>query len=157
MNFNLLLQRFPEYQNPQESLNLNLQSQVTLNDINDCLELGGKFDLNMIRGDPATLITEIDSPRSSSSFNQNELPEPETNTSTSCYAVGHFLSTKPSTVHSTVFEENFHDPPNEEVLNQIILSGKDEIRTAKDHRRVPSIKSENVIKIDESYSKLFLI
>ncbi|XP_033218960.1 zinc finger protein GLI3-like isoform X2 [Belonocnema kinseyi] len=137
-----------EYQEPQESQNLNLQSEIL--DEPNCLQIVDEFDLSLIRGDPTTLTTSIDSPKSSS-CHQNELPEPVTNTSASCYAVGHLVSSQQSTVHTTVFKNNLHEIPIQDIQNQIVLPRNEGLLIANDHR-VPSIKSES-IKIEESYAQ----
>lgn len=149
------MQVFEEFQEPQEVQNLNLQINDILNDTNtnDSLQIIDEFDLGLIRGDPTTLITNFDLSKGSTYHDLSEQTEivNDTSSSSSCYAVGHLMSSQQSTTPIN-FKHNIQDFQIQNIDdNQIVLPRNEGLLIANNHRRVPSIKIENSTKRDDSY------
>ncbi|XP_043250520.1 protein sister of odd and bowel-like [Colletes gigas] len=94
---------YPEYQGYQDyqeyqddmtvSLPLILHSQAEVQGFTGSMQTAtDEFDLSLIRGDPTSLLNNVDSPSSPSSTYLEELQDPFSNLNGSCYAVGHLVS-----------------------------------------------------------------
>lgn len=151
------MQVFEEFQEPQETQNINLQIHDIMSDTNDSLQIIDEFDLSLIRGDPTTLITNIDLSKAGSStyHDLTELTDIVNDTSSSsCYAVGHLVSSQQSATPSS-FKHNLQNYQIQNIDNQIVLPRNEGLLIADNHRRVPSLKSENSVKREDSYGKGF--
>ncbi|XP_043480729.1 zinc finger protein 813-like [Leptopilina heterotoma] len=151
-------QIFEEIPEPQESQNLNLQFQEILNDTNtnDSLQIIEEFDLGLIRGDPTTLVTNLDLSKAGNSA-YHELTEyteiVNDTSSSSCYAVGHLVSSQQSSLPTNFKHNNIQDFQIQNIDNQIVLPRNEGLLIANNHRRVPSLKVENSPKREDSYGE----
>ncbi|XP_017763150.1 PREDICTED: Krueppel homolog 1-like [Eufriesea mexicana] len=105
---------YPEYQSYQDyqeyqddvsvSLPLILHNQTEDQTFNGSMQAAtDEFDLSLIRGDPTSLLCNVESPSSPSSTYLEELQDPFSNLSGSCYAVGHLVSGQQSSVSTMNF------------------------------------------------------
>ncbi|KOX78535.1 Zinc finger protein GLIS3 [Melipona quadrifasciata] len=98
-----------------------------------------EFDLSLIRGDPTSLLCNVESPPSPSSTYLQELQDPFSNLNGSCYAVGHLVSGQQSSVSTTT---NFVDNSelNDGFGNQVVLPRNEGLLLTD--RRVPASDTE---------------
>ncbi|XP_076761561.1 uncharacterized protein LOC143429714 [Xylocopa sonorina] len=105
---------YPEYQSYQDyqeyqddvsvSLPLILHNQTEDQAFTGSMQAAtDEFDLSLIRGDPTSLLCNVESPSSPSSTYLEELQDPFSNLNGSCYAVGHLVSGQQSTVSTMNF------------------------------------------------------
>lgn len=151
---------YPEYQSYQEyqeyqddgsvSLPLILHSQTEDQTFTGSMQTAtDEFDLNLIRGDPTSLLVNGDSPSSPSSTYLEELQDPFSNLNGFCYAVGHLVSGQQSSVSSMTF---FNDTSSGEGFgNQVVLPRNEGLLLAD--RRVPVSKLPETDKRSKSYGE----
>ncbi|CAK9801030.1 Zinc finger protein GLIS3 [Anthophora quadrimaculata] len=140
---------YPEYQSYQDyqeyqddvsvSLPLILHTQTEDQGFTGTMQAAtDEFDLSLIRGDPTSLLCNVESPSSPSSTYLEELQDPFSNLNNgSCYAVGHLVSGQQSTVPTLNF---VHDNGMSEGFgNQVVLPRNEGLLLTD--RRVPVSKS----------------
>ncbi|KOC65076.1 Zinc finger protein GLIS3 [Habropoda laboriosa] len=139
---------YPEYQNYQDyqeyqddvsvSLPLILHTQTEDQGFTGTMQAAtDEFDLSLIRGDPTSLLCNVESPSSPSSTYLEELQDPFSNLNGSCYAVGHLVSAQQSSVPTLNF---VHDTGMSEGFgNQVVLPRNEGLLLTD--RRVPVSKA----------------
>lgn len=141
---------YPEYQGYQEQYQEQYQDDVSVslplilhNQPEDQAFTGtmqaatDEFDLSLIRGDPTSLLCNVESPSSPSSTYLEELQDPFSNLSGSCYAVGHLVSGQQTSVSAMNFIND--TGMNEGFGNQVVLPRNEGLLLTD--RRVPVSKS----------------
>lgn len=149
---------YPEYQTYQDyqeyhddgtvSLPLILHSQTEDQGFTGPMQTAtDEFDLSLIRGDPTSLLGNVDSPSSPSSTYLEELQDPFSNLSGSCYAVGHLVSGQQSSISAMSFVNE-----GDSFANQVVLPRNEGLLLTD--RRVPVSKSTSgTEKRDKSYGE----
>lgn len=152
---------YPEYQSYQDyqeyqddvsvSLPLILHNQTEDQAFNGSMQAAtDEFDLSLIRGDPTSLLCNVESPSSPSSTYLEELQDPFSNLSGSCYAVGHLVSGQQSSVSTMNFVND--TGLSDGFGNQVVLPRNEGLLLTD--RRVPVSKpTENTEKRSKSYGE----
>nr|XP_034187952.1 uncharacterized protein LOC117607867 [Osmia lignaria]XP_034187953.1 uncharacterized protein LOC117607867 [Osmia lignaria] len=145
-------QGYQEYQEYQDdvsvSLPLILHNQEDQGFTGSMQAATDEFDLSLIRGDPTSLLCNVESPSSPSSTYLDELQDPFSNVNGACYAVGHLVSGQQSTVSTLNFVND--TVLNEGFGNQVVLPRNEGLMLTD--RRVPVSKSNiEVEKRSKSY------
>ncbi|XP_035719010.1 transcriptional activator cubitus interruptus-like [Vespa mandarinia] len=143
------------YQDYQESTNLvtSISSQnEEFQELGSAMQIAtNEFDLSLIRGDPTSLLANVDSSSSSASTYLEELQDPFQNVDGLCYAVGHLVSSQSSTQLSTM---NFHQENvvKDNLGNQVVLPQNEGLLLAD--QRVPrsDVTTKNDV-CDRSYDR----
>ncbi|KAL2725303.1 zinc finger protein GLI3-like isoform X6 [Vespula squamosa] len=143
------------YQDYQETTNLvtSINSQnEEFQELGSAMQIAtNEFDLSLIRGDPTSLLANVDSSSSSASTYLEELQDPFQNVDGLCYAVGHLVSSQSSTQLSSV---NFHQENvvKDNLGNQVVLPQNEGLLLAD--QRVPrsDVTTKNEI-CDRSYDR----
>lgn len=149
---------YPEYQDYQDyqeyqddvsvSLPFILHNQTEDQGLDGSMQAAtDEFDLSLIRGDPTSLLCNVESPPSPSSTYLQELQDPFSNSNGSCYAVGHLVSGQQSSVSTTT---NFVDNSglNDGFGNQVVLPRNEGLLLTD--RRVPASDTEKRSKSFDS-------
>ncbi|CAL7938718.1 unnamed protein product [Xylocopa violacea] len=149
---------YPEYQSYQDyqeyqddvsvSLPLILHNQTEDQAFTGSMQAAtDEFDLSLIRGDPTSLLCNVESPSSPSSTYLEELQDPFSNLNGSCYAVGHLVSGQQSAVSTLNFvnEAGLDDGFG----NQVVLPRNEGLLLTD--RRVPVSKTNDTEKRNKSY------
>ncbi|XP_071871311.1 uncharacterized protein isoform X2 [Bombus fervidus] len=139
---------YPEYQGYQDyqeyqddvslaSLPLVLHNQTEDQVFNGSMQAAtDEFDLSLIRGDPTSLLNNVESPSSPSSTYLEELQDPFSNLNGSCYAVGHLVSGQQTCVSTMNFVND--NGLNDGFANQVVLPRNEGLLLTD--RRVPVSK-----------------
>ncbi|KAL2746996.1 zinc finger protein GLI3-like isoform X6 [Vespula maculifrons] len=143
------------YQDYQETTNLvtSISSQnEEFQELGSAMQIAtNEFDLSLIRGDPTSLLANVDSSSSSASTYLEELQDPFQNVDGLCYAVGHLVSSQSSTQLSSV---NFHQENvvKDNLGNQVVLPQNEGLLLAD--QRVPrsDVTAKNEV-CDRSYDR----
>ncbi|KAF3420361.1 hypothetical protein E2986_12563 [Frieseomelitta varia] len=142
---------YPEYQDYQDyqeyqddvsvSLPFILHNQTEDQGLDGSMQAAtDEFDLSLIRGDPTSLLCNVESPPSPSSTYLQELQDPFSNLNGSCYAVGHLVSGQQSSVSTTSNFVNDNSGLNDGFGNQVVLPRNEGLLLTD--RRVPASDTE---------------
>ena len=142
---------YPEYQDYQDyqeyqddvsvSLPFILHNQAEDQGLDGSMQAAAdEFDLSLIRGDPTSLLCNVESPPSPSSTYLQELQDPFSNLNGSCYAVGHLVSGQQSSVSTTPNFVNDNSGLNDGFGNQVVLPRNEGLLLTD--RRVPASDTE---------------
>ncbi|XP_078042980.1 uncharacterized protein LOC144473200 [Augochlora pura] len=140
---------YPEYQNYQEypeyqddvtvSLPLILHTQSEAQSFTGPMQNAtDEFDLSLIRGDPTSLLNNVESPSSPSSTYLEELQDPFSNLNGSCYAIGHLVSGQQSSISTMTFVND--TSLGDGFGNQVVLPRNEGLLLTD--RRVPMPKND---------------
>ncbi|KAI4491949.1 hypothetical protein M0804_003341 [Polistes exclamans] len=154
---------YQDYQDYQETTSTNLINSISPHHQNEEFQEFGnamqiatnEFDLSLIRGDPTSLLANVDSSSSSASTYLEELQDPFQNVDGLCYAVGHLVSSQSSTLSSVNF--NQENVVKENFGNQVVLPQNEGLLLAD--QRVPrsDVISKNEVNDRSSYDRGTLV
>jgi len=143
-------QDYPDCQEDMVSLLMSIQNDVTVQNFSP--SIADEFDLSLIRGDPTSLLSNVDSPSSSSTtcLASDEQQEPFQSFNPPYYAVGHLVSSQQQSTTINLDSELVGAMDN--FGNQVILP-RNEGLLLGNNRRVTRSKIAETEKNDKSYGK----
>ncbi|XP_011638155.1 zinc finger protein 189-like [Pogonomyrmex barbatus] len=141
---------YQDYQNCQEdvvSLLMSIQNDIAAQ--NYSASIGDEFDLSLIRGDPTSLLSTVDTPSSMTCLSNDDQQEPFQTFNPPYYAVGHLVSSQqqPSVI-------NFAGElvgTTDDLGNQVILPRNEGLLLGNINRRVTESKIAENEKSDKIY------
>ncbi|KAG5335509.1 GLIS3 protein, partial [Acromyrmex charruanus] len=141
-------QDYPDCQEDMVSLLMSIQNDVTVQNYSP--SIADEFDLSLIRGDPTSLLSNVDSPPSSSTtcLASDEQQEPFQSFNPPYYAVGHLVSSQQQSTTINLDGELVGAMDN--FGNQVILP-RNEGLLLGNNRRVTRSKIAETEKNDKSY------
>ncbi|KAK2588698.1 hypothetical protein KPH14_001591 [Odynerus spinipes] len=142
------------YQDYQESANLNVpvaSQNEDFQELGTAMQIAtNEFDLSLIRGDPTSLLANIDSSSSSASTYFEEIQDPFQNVEGFCYAVGHLVSSQSNALASVNFHQD--NTVKENIGNQVVLPQNEGLLLAD--QRVPRLSASSKAEVcDRSYER----
>ncbi|KAL6264036.1 hypothetical protein P5V15_004117 [Pogonomyrmex californicus] len=141
---------YQDYQNCQEdvvSLLMSIQNDIAAQ--NYSASIDDEFDLSLIRGDPTSLLSAVDTPSSMTCLSNDDQQEPFQTFNPPYYAVGHLVSSQqqPSVINLAGELVGTAD----DLGNQVILPRNEGLLLGNISRRVTESKIAESEKSDKIY------